>query len=135
MPLFPPAVYMLASLPKTCMFAASVRPAPMASAILVAYLVDTVLESPRCADAGAVPAPLTPFRLGVSWPTCQHLADIEASISSSLQELFSPFGPISRIYIAYDRETGESRGFAFVNFVYRLVHSHFLTPCTHAPLL
>ena len=35
------------------------------------------------------------------------------------QELFSPFGPISRIYIAYDRETGESRGFAFVNFVHR----------------
>lgn len=35
------------------------------------------------------------------------------------QELFSPFGPISRIYIAYDRETGENRGFAFVNFVYR----------------
>lgn len=35
------------------------------------------------------------------------------------QELFSAFGPISRIYIAYDRETGESRGFAFVNFVYR----------------
>ncbi len=36
-----------------------------------------------------------------------------------VQELFSPFGPISRIYIAYDRETGESRGFAFVNFVHR----------------
>lgn len=36
-----------------------------------------------------------------------------------MQELFSPFGPISRIYIAYDRETGESRGFAFVNFVHR----------------
>ena len=35
------------------------------------------------------------------------------------QELFAVFGPISRIYIAYDRETGESRGFAFVNFVYR----------------
>ena len=36
-----------------------------------------------------------------------------------VQELFSPFGSISRIYIAYDRETGESRGFAFVNFVHR----------------
>ena len=44
---------------------------------------------------------------------CEHPAVI------FLQELFSPFGPISRIYIAYDRETGESRGFAFVNFVYR----------------
>ena len=38
---------------------------------------------------------------------------------SSLQELFQPFGQISRIYIAYDRETGESRGFAFVNFVHK----------------
>ncbi len=35
------------------------------------------------------------------------------------QDLFSPFGLISRIYIAYDRETGESRGFAFVNFVHK----------------
>jgi translation initiation factor 3 subunit G len=38
---------------------------------------------------------------------------------SSVQELFQPFGQISRIYIAYDRETGESRGFAFVNFVHK----------------
>lgn len=36
-----------------------------------------------------------------------------------LQELFRPFGPVTRIYIAFDRETGESRGFAFVNFVNR----------------
>ena len=36
-----------------------------------------------------------------------------------MQELFNPFGSISRIYIAYDRETGESRGFAFVNFVHK----------------
>ena len=36
-----------------------------------------------------------------------------------MQELFQPFGQISRIYIAYDRETGESRGFAFVNFVHK----------------
>ena len=38
-----------------------------------------------------------------------------------LQDLFSPFGPISRIYIAYDRETGENRGFGFVNFTYKFV--------------
>lgn len=36
-----------------------------------------------------------------------------------LQELFRPFGHISRTYIAYDRETHESRGFAFINFVSR----------------
>ena len=28
-----------------------------------------------------------------------------------------PFGPVTRIYVAFNRETGESRGFAFVNFV------------------
>lgn len=43
----------------------------------------------------------------------------EDTREDDLRELFSPFGPISRIYIAYDRETGENRGFAFVNFVYR----------------
>lgn len=33
-----------------------------------------------------------------------------------LKELFGPFGTITRVYVAYDRETGEHRGFAFVNF-------------------
>ena len=28
-------------------------------------------------------------------------------------------GAISRIYVAFDRETGESRGFAFINFLHR----------------
>lgn len=35
---------------------------------------------------------------------------------SDLQELFRPFGPIARIYLAKDRETFESRGFAFISF-------------------
>lgn len=43
----------------------------------------------------------------------------EDTREDDLRELFSPFGPISRVYIAYDRDTGENRGFAFVNFVYR----------------
>lgn len=38
---------------------------------------------------------------------------------SDLQELFRAFGPISRVYLAKDRETMQSRGFAFINFVYR----------------
>ncbi|KAK9827377.1 hypothetical protein WJX81_003907 [Elliptochloris bilobata] len=42
----------------------------------------------------------------------------EDTREDDLRDLFSPFGPISRIYIAYDRDTGEARGFAFVNFVY-----------------
>jgi translation initiation factor 3 subunit G len=36
-----------------------------------------------------------------------------------LQELFSRFGPISRVYLAKDKETMQSRGFAFVSFVQR----------------
>ncbi|GBF87589.1 eukaryotic translation initiation factor 3 subunit G [Raphidocelis subcapitata] len=38
---------------------------------------------------------------------------------ADLQELFRPFGPISRVFLAVDRTTGENRGFAFVNYVYR----------------
>lgn len=38
---------------------------------------------------------------------------------ADLQELFRPFGPISRVFLAVDRATGENRGFAFVNYVYR----------------
>ncbi|KAG2423254.1 hypothetical protein HYH02_015355 [Chlamydomonas schloesseri] len=36
-----------------------------------------------------------------------------------LQELFRPFGPVSRIFLAVDKNTGENRGFAFVNYVHR----------------
>jgi translation initiation factor 3 subunit G len=36
-----------------------------------------------------------------------------------LNELFRPFGAISRVFLAVDRATGENRGFAFVNFVRR----------------
>lgn len=43
----------------------------------------------------------------------------EDTREQDLQELFRPFGPISRIYVAFDRETGLSRGFAFINFINR----------------
>jgi cold-inducible RNA-binding protein len=33
---------------------------------------------------------------------------------SELQALFKPFGQVARIHIGMDRETGRSRGFAFV---------------------
>ncbi|KAF9623617.1 hypothetical protein IFM89_003544 [Coptis chinensis] len=36
-----------------------------------------------------------------------------------LQDLFSTFGPVSRVYIAYDQKTGMSRCFGYVNFVYK----------------
>lgn len=40
----------------------------------------------------------------------------EDTRESDLQELFRPFGPISRIYLAKDKATGQSKGFAFINF-------------------
>jgi cold-inducible RNA-binding protein len=33
---------------------------------------------------------------------------------SELRTLFEPFGPITRVHVAMDRETGRARGFAFV---------------------
>jgi len=33
---------------------------------------------------------------------------------SELRALFEPFGPITRVHIAMNRETGRARGFAFV---------------------
>lgn len=38
---------------------------------------------------------------------------------ADLQELFRPFGHVSRIFLAVDKQTGENRGFAFVNYVHR----------------
>jgi len=43
----------------------------------------------------------------------------EDTKESDLSELFRNFGPVSRIYLAKDKTTGISRGFAYVNFVYR----------------
>mmetsp|Transcript_49339 Transcript_49339/g.54957 ORF Transcript_49339/g.54957 Transcript_49339/m.54957 type:complete len:327 (-) Transcript_49339:198-1178(-) len=38
---------------------------------------------------------------------------------ADLQDLFKPFGRISRVYLAKDKETLKSRGFAFVSFVHK----------------
>lgn len=43
----------------------------------------------------------------------------EEVTEADLHELFSPFGAISRVFLALDRETGRSRGFAFINYVRR----------------
>lgn len=43
----------------------------------------------------------------------------EDTCEIDLLELFSKFGPVSRVFIAKDRRTGSSRGFGFVNFVHR----------------
>ena len=41
----------------------------------------------------------------------------ENTTEADLQDLFKPFGRISRVYLAKDKETMQSRGFAFVSFV------------------
>ena len=33
---------------------------------------------------------------------------------SELRELFAPFGQVTRVHMAMDRETGRARGFAFI---------------------
>ncbi|GKY92619.1 hypothetical protein MPSEU_000232000 [Mayamaea pseudoterrestris] len=40
-----------------------------------------------------------------------------STTESDIQELFARYGRISRVYLAKDKETLESRGFAFVSFV------------------
>lgn len=41
----------------------------------------------------------------------------ESTTEADLQYLFSKYGRISRVYLAKDKETMQSRGFAFVSFV------------------
>jgi len=41
----------------------------------------------------------------------------EDTKDSDLDELLRKFGPISRIFLAVDKPSGHSKGFAFVNFV------------------
>ncbi|GKA37018.1 eukaryotic translation initiation factor 3 subunit G-like protein [Tanacetum coccineum] len=43
----------------------------------------------------------------------------EDTREADLNELFSPFGSVSRVYVVMDHKTGMSRGFGFVNFVRR----------------
>ena len=43
----------------------------------------------------------------------------EDTTENDLHDLFGPFGHVQRVYIAYDKETRESRGFAFITFTIR----------------
>ncbi|XP_072176672.1 eukaryotic translation initiation factor 3 subunit G-like isoform X1 [Diadema setosum] len=43
----------------------------------------------------------------------------EDTRDSDLEDLFRPFGAIQRIYLAQDKVTGNSKGFAFINFYNR----------------
>ncbi|XP_059661115.1 glycine-rich RNA-binding protein 4, mitochondrial [Cornus florida] len=46
------------------------------------------------------------FVAGLSWSVDEK----------SLKDAFSPFGEVTEVRIMYDKETGRSRGFGFVNF-------------------
>jgi len=43
----------------------------------------------------------------------------EDACEADLQELFRPFGPIARVYLAKDKITNQSKGFAFVSYIKR----------------
>jgi len=43
----------------------------------------------------------------------------EDACESDLQDLFRPFGPIARVYLAKDKITNQSKGFAFVSYIKR----------------
>jgi translation initiation factor 3 subunit G len=43
----------------------------------------------------------------------------EETTEMELQQLFQTFGRISRVYLAKDKETMQSRGFAFVSFIHQ----------------
>jgi len=43
----------------------------------------------------------------------------EDTKEDDLRDLFKPFGPISRVFLAKDKKNDTSRGFAFINFKFR----------------
>ena len=49
-------------------------------------------------------------------PTLRVTNLAEEVTEQDLQDLFRPFGPISRLYLAKDHNTGLSKGFAFVSY-------------------
>ncbi|NWH95039.1 EIF3G factor, partial [Aegithalos caudatus] len=73
-----------------------------------------------------LPGGVSGWSLSPPVPTCASPADDNATIrvtnlsedtrETDLQELFRPFGSLSRIYLAKDKTTGQSKGFAFISF-------------------
>jgi len=58
-------------------------------------------------------------KYGSDEPTLRVTNLSEDTTEQDLRDLFQPFGPTARIYLAKDKETHISRGFAFVNFLSR----------------
>lgn len=49
-------------------------------------------------------------------PTIRVSNLAEETSEKDLQDLFKPFGPVSRIYLAKDKNTGISKGFAYITY-------------------
>lgn len=67
--------------------------------------------------AGAGPGGFQPERRMDDLNTIRVTNLSESTTEADLQELFQVYGRISRVYLAKDKETLLSRGFAFVSFV------------------
>lgn len=72
---------------------------------------------PPSARGGLAGARLAPERRTDDLNTIRVTNISENTSEADLQDLFKPFGRISRVYLAKDKETLQSRGFAFVSFV------------------
>jgi len=69
------------------------------------------------APGGGGPSAYKPERRSDDINTIRVTNISENTTEADLQELFQRFGRISRVYLAKDKETLVSRGFAFVSFV------------------
>lgn len=43
----------------------------------------------------------------------------ESTTDLDLEELVRPFGPVSKIYLAKDKQTGQCKGFAYIHFKFK----------------
>ena len=67
-------------------------------------------------QAPTTPPPLTLPPPSDDYATVRVTNLSESTRESDLEELFRPFGRLSRTYLAKDKQTGLSKGFAFISF-------------------
>lgn len=92
-------------------------------------------DAPGAGDSGTASKYVPPSQRvgatgrGAAMPTARGSRDEQATIrvtnlseetkEQDLQDLFRPCGPIQRIFLAKDKHTQQSKGFAFINFYKR----------------
>lgn len=82
----------------------------------------TACVSPTCQPVDPVPRHCCTYLSQTCYKLVTNLLFLTGDVTEGdLHELFRPFGPISRVFLAVDRATGENRGFAFVNYHVRCV--------------